>query len=344
MNSAVIWHNERLPTNGYMNNRRKLVVALGAGVLASPLTTFSQTSAKRIPHIGYLSQGSLASRGAFLSAFRDGLRDFGWVDGKNIVIDVHWSPAYEFPQVAASLVKANPELIVGTCIPSTRAAKNATTTIPVVMSVNGDPVESGLVASLGRPGANVTGASTLFEQLIPKWLEIVTAAAPKARAIAVIANPESVDDEYWWTQVKQAAKQLRVNVVRAEAHTTVGLEGTFANTQKKRVGAFVMMVDAFFLNEIQRIVTLANVYKLPGIYGFREYAEAGGLMSYGLSYRDYYKGIARYVDKVLRGAKPADLPVEQPTTIEFVINRTTAKRLGINMPEQLMARADKIIE
>ncbi len=323
--------------------RRELLIALGAGALAAPLRGFSQQPVK-VPHIGYLSQGSEANRGAFLGAFRNGLRDLGWIDGKNVIIDVHWSPAYEFPQVAASLVKRNPAAIVGTCIPSTRAAKNATTTIPVVMSVNGDPVKSGLVASLARPGANVTGTSTLFEELIPKWLELITTAVPKARAVAVMANPESIGDEYWWAQITEAAKPMRVKVVRAEAHTTAGLESTFAKMKTQHVSAFVMMVDAFFLNEVQRIVTLANVYKLPAIYGFREYAEAGGLMSYGLSYRDYYKGVARYVDKVLRGTKPADLPVEQPTKIELAVNLGTAKALGIKIPQSILVRADRVIE
>ena len=324
--------------------RRRIIIALGAGALTAPLASFGQKQPAKIPHIGYLSQGSEATRGAFLGAFRDGLRDLGWIDGKNVIIDVHWAPAYEFPQLAASLVKHNPDVIVGTCIPSTRAAKNATATIPVVMSVNGDPVESGLVASLARPGANVTGTSTLFEELIPKWLEIINAAVPKARTVALIANPESVGDEYWWTQILQAAKHVRVNIVRAEARTSTGLERAFASMKKQRAGAFVMMVDAFFLNEVQRIVTLANVYKLPGIYGFREYAEADGLISYGLSYRDYYKGVARYVDKVLRGTKPASLPVEQPTRIEFVINLATARKLGVNLPQQLLVRADRVIE
>ena len=325
-----------------MTTRRRFLITLGLGVAAGPLAYAQQT--KTIPHIGYLSQGSEASRGAFLGAFRDGLRDLGWFDGKNIVIDVHWSPAYEFPQVAASLVKHNPDVIVGTCIPSTRAAKNATATIPVVMSVNGDPVESGLVASLARPGANVTGTSTLFEELIPKWLEIITTAVPKARTVAVMANPESVGDIYWWTQIQQAAKHMRVNVVRAEARTPAGLERAFASIKKQRAGAFVMMTDGFWLNQVQRIVTLADVYKLPGIYGFREFVEAGGLMSYGLSFRDYYKGVARYVDKVLKGTKPADLPVEQPTRIELVINLATAKNLGVKIPDQLLVRADKVIE
>jgi len=327
-----------------MNTRRKLLIALGAGALTAPLSTVAQQRTSKIPHIGYLSQGSEANRGAFLGAFRDGLRDLGWIDGRNIVIDVHWSPAYEFPQVAASLVKHNPAVIVSTCIPSTRAAKNATATIPVVMSVNGDPVDAGLVASLARPGANVTGTSTLFEELVPKWLDIITTAVPKARTVTIMANPDSVGDEYWWTQVQQAAQHVRVNVMRAEATTPAGLERAFATMKKKHASAFVMMTDAYWVGQLQRIVTLANVHALPGIYGFREFTEAGGLMSYGLSFRDYYKGVARYVDKVLKGVKPAELPVEQPTRIEFVINLATAKTLGVKLPGQLLLRADRVIE
>jgi putative ABC transport system substrate-binding protein len=327
-----------------MVTRRRVFLALGASALTAPCALLAQQHVSKIPRIDYLSQGSEADRGVFLGAFRDGLREFGWIDGKNIIIDVHWAPPYEFPQIAASLVKRNPAAIVGTCIPSTRAAKNATATIPVVMSVNGDPVESGLVASLARPGANVTGTSTLFEELIPKWLEIITTTVPNARTVAVMANPESVSDEYWWAQVQQAAEHVRVNVVRAEAHTPAGLDRAFASMNKQRAGAYVLMVDAYFLNEVQRIVMLANEYKLPGVYGFREYAEAGGLMSYGLSYRDYFKGVARYVDKVLRGTKPADLPVEQPTKFELVINLASAKNLGVTIPGQILVRADKVIE
>ena len=268
----------------------------------------------------------------------------GWLDGKNIVIDVHWSPAYEFPQLAASLVKRNPAAIVGTCIPSTRAAKGATTTIPVVMSVNGNPVEAGLVASLARPGANVTGMSTRFEELIPKWFEIIASIIPNITTVAVVANPESVDDEYWWAQAQQAAVRFRLNAVRTEAHSPADLDREFGSMRKRRIEGFVLMVDAYFLNEMQRIVSLANGVSLPGVYGFREYAEAGGLISYGLSYRDYYKSVARYVDKVLRGTKPADLPVEQASKIELAINLASAKVLGLSVPQSLLLRADEVIQ
>ena len=327
-----------------MVTRRSVVLAVGASVLTVPRASLAQKYNPAIPHIAYLSQGSQADRGVFLDAFRDGLRELGWIDGKNLVIDVDWASAYEFPRVAASVVARNPAAIVGTCIPSTRAAKNATATIPVVMSVNGDPVEAGLVASLARPGANVTGTSTLFEALMPKWLEIITTIIPDAHTVAVLANPESVGDEYWWTQIKQVAEHSRVTVVRAEAKSAAGLQRAFATMKEQRAGAVVTMVDALFLNEVQCIVMLANDYKLAGMYGFREYAEAGGLVSYGLSYRNYFKGVARYVDRVLRGAKPADLPVEQPTKVELVINLNTAKALGLTIPQSVLLRADEVIQ
>ena len=310
-----------------MVTRRRVMLALGASALSVARASLAEIQSP-IPHIAYLSQGSQADRGVFLDAFRDG----------------RWAPAYEFPRVAASVVERNPAAIVGTCIPSTRAAKNATATIPVVMSVNGDPVESGLVASLARPGANVTGTSTLFEALLPKWLEIITTIVPDAHTIAVLVNPASVDDDYWWTQIQQVAKQSRVTVVRAESTSATGLQRAFATMKEQRADAVVTMVDVFFLNEVQRIVMLANDYKLAGMYGFREYAEAGGLVSYGLSYRTYFKGVARYVDRVLRGAKPADLPVEQPTKVELVINLATAKALGLTMPQPLLLRADEVIQ
>jgi len=326
-----------------MPTRRRALLSLAAGALAVPCASFAQQLSSKVPRIAYLSQGSVADRGVFLDAFRDGLRELGWIDGRNIVIEVHWAAPHEFPEVAASVVRNNPAAIVGTCIPSTRAAKNATRTVPVVMSVNGDPVEAGLVASLARPGANVTGTSTLFEALIPKWLEIITTIVPGARTLGVMANPDAAADEYWWAQVQQAAERFHVTAIRAEARQSKDMEREFANMKEQRAGAFVLMVDAYFLNELQRIVTLANKFRLPGIYGFREYAEAGGLVSYGLSYRDYFKDVARYMDKVLRGTKPAELPVEQPTKFELVVNLSTAKALELMFPQPVLARADRVI-
>src|SRR5215468_1735394 len=327
-----------------MISRRRVVLAIGASGLSGLPAALAQGLNPAIPHVAYLSQGLPADRGVFLDAFREGLRELGWIDGSNIVIDVHWAPAYDFPRVAASVVERNPAAILGTCIPSTRAAKNASTSIPVVMSVNGDPVEAGLVASLARPGANVTGTSTLFEALMPKWIEIIGSLAPGARTLAVLMNPEGVDDEYWWYQIQQVAKRSGVNLIRANATSANDLQRAFVGMSEQRVGAVITMVDAYFLNEVQRIVKLANEHLLPAIYGFREYAEAGGLASYGLSYRSYFRLVARYVDKVLRGAKPADIPVEQPTKIEFVVNLRTAKSIGLVIQQSLLLRADEVIQ
>src|SRR5262245_57867720 len=227
-----------------MISRRRIVLAIGASGLSVIPVSRAQKRNLTAPHVAYLSQGSKADRGVFLDAFREGLREFGWIDGANIVIDVDWVPAYDFPRVAASVVKRNPAAIVGTCIPSTRAAKNASTSIPVVMAVNGDPVEAGFVASLARPGANVTGTSTLFEALMPKWIEFIGALAPGAHTIAVLTSPESVDGEYWWHQILQAAKPSGANLVRADATSASDLHGTFAGMREQRVGAVITMVDA----------------------------------------------------------------------------------------------------
>lgn len=328
-----------------MLTRRKLLVVLGTTLVTWPFRGRAQQTAK-VPHIGYMSLGSLRSNGAFLDAFKDGLRELGYADGKNIVIDVRWagdSPG-DLPRLAASLVKDQPNAIIGTCIPSTRAAKDATRTIPVVMSVEGDPVAAGLIASFARPGGNVTGATTLFEQLIPKWVELLTTAVSRVRSIALLHNPYDLVDPFYSAQVEEAAKLVNVKVSQFEAVAAEDLDRAFAEIKEHRADGVVVLTEAAFAGEVQHIVSLATRYKLPAIYGFREFPEAGGLMSYGVSFRDYYKRVARYVDAVLKGTKPADLPVEQPTRIELVINLKTAKALGLAIPQSLLVRANEVIQ
>ncbi len=322
-------------------NRRRLL-ALAAVALASPLAR-SQRSA--VPHVGYLSVGTIATNEGFLVAFRDGLRELGYVDGRNVIIDVRWvgNEAFTFPEVAATLVKDKPSAIVTTCIPSTRAAKQATRTIPVVMSVDGDPVSAGLVTSLSHPGANVTGTSTLFEELIPKWLQLIRAAVPMSRSIAVLRNPENLVDPYFWARFVQASSTTGATILPFEARAPADLAGAFEAMRKQGADALIVMTEAFLASQERRIVPLAAMHRLPAIYGFSEFAEAGGLMSYGLSYRDYFRGVARYVDAVLKGAKPADMPIEQPTKIELVVNAGTARRLDLAMPAGLLARADRVL-
>jgi putative tryptophan/tyrosine transport system substrate-binding protein len=324
--------------------RRRGLLALGAGALAWPLFGRGQQAAK-VPRIGYLSAGSLNVNEAFLQALKDGLRDYGYVDGRNIAIDVRWAgdDAGDFPRLANELVSERSTAIVTTCVPSTRAAKDATRNIPIVMSIDGDPVSSGLVASLSRPGGNVTGTSTLFEELIPKWLELLNGAVPKAREAGILTNPDNLIDPFYWAQFQQAAKQLGVGVTQFEASTPEDIDRAFAQMQMRNLGGAVVMTEAFLAGHMDRIVALARRAKLPAIYGFREFAEAGGLMSYGLSFRDYYKRVARYVDAVLKGRKAGDLAVEQPTRIELVINQSTARELSIALPPQLLMRADRVI-
>jgi putative ABC transport system substrate-binding protein len=328
-----------------MTSRRRVLAVIGSTAIGWPLALRAQRPAA-IPRIGYLSVGSPQTNAAFLGALKDALRDLGYVEGKNIAFDVEWAGgrAYDFPQLAASVVRRNPNAIVTTCIPSTRAAKQATGTIPVVMSVDGDPVATGLVASLAHPGANITGSSTLFEVLIPKWLELILLAAPQAKRIGILRNPENMVDPYFWALSEEAAKRSGVVVVPVEARVRTELDGAFAAMRKQNADALVVMTEAFLAGQADLIVPLALRHRLPAIYGFREFVEAGGLMSYGLSYRDYYKGVARYVDAVLKGAKPANLPVEQPTKIELVVNLPAAHELGLKLSPQLLARADRVIE
>jgi putative ABC transport system substrate-binding protein len=326
-------------------DRRTFMGATAANLVAVSLAAIAQQTAK-IPHIGYMSTGSLKINEAFLEALQDGLRELGYVDGKNIAIDVRWAGdmVSAFPQLAASLVQDNPSAIITTCIPSTRAAKEATRTIPVVMSVDGDPVRAGLIASYARPGGNVTGTATLFEELIPKWLEFLTVALPKARSIAMLTNPDDLIDPFYWGQSEDAAKRLGVKVLHFEASSPADIDRAFTEMKRQDAEGLVVMIEAFLVGQMRRIVQLADRDKLPAIYGFREFTDAGGLMSYGLSYREYYRRMARYVDAVLKGTKPADLPVEQPTKIELVINLKTAKALGLMIPQPLLVRADKVIE
>ena len=321
------------------------MIALGSTAGVWPFAGRTQP-AGRVPHVGYLSAGSIETNGAYLGALKDGLRELGYTDGQNIVIDVRWAgdrPS-NFPQLAASLVKDKPGAIVGTCIPSTRAAKSATRSIPIVMSVDGDPVAAGLVASLARPGGNVTGTSTLLEELIPKWLELLAVAVPNVRDVAVLTNPDNVSDLYVWAKVEEAARRIGVNPVKIDVSVPADMDRGIMEAKKRGAGGLIVTTQAYFASQLQRVVPLIDRAGLAAIYGYSEFAEAGGLMSYGLSYRDYYRRLARYLDLVLRGAKPADLPVEQPTKIELVINLATARKLGIVMPPQLLIRADRVIE
>ena len=325
---------------------RRRFVAGAVAAIACPRRARAQAPAPRgVPHVGYLSVGSEGTHSAFLTALRDGLREQGLVDGRNVVVDVYWAgdAAYEFPAIAASVVKTRPAAIVTTCIPSTRAAKRATATIPVVMSVDGDPVSAGLVASLARPGNNLTGSSTLFQELIPKWLQLINESVPGTRPIAILKNPVNLVDPFFWARFEDAAKGIGADVRPFDVQAPAGLPAAFAAMEGQRVRGLIVMTEAFLAGESERIVPLADRHRLPAIYGYSEFVDAGGLMSYGLSFREYYRGVARYVAAVLKGTPPADLPIEQAARIEFVVNLGAARRLGVNMTPALLARANRVV-
>jgi putative ABC transport system substrate-binding protein len=327
-----------------MTSRRQLLALIGA-TLAGGLPAGRATAANAPLRIGYLTTGTAESNAAFLVAFRDALRERGLVEGKNVEIELRFagSNAGRFPELAASLVKSGADLMIGTCIPSTRAARDATTSLPIVMAIDGDPVRAGLVESLARPGGNVTGMSTAFEALIPKWLELLHLAAPDARNVAVLSNPDNVIHPYYSARFDEAAQRIGVRTTNIPLQVKAEIDGAFAQMRQRGVDALVVMTEAGVAGNEARIVPLAARYRLPAIYGFREFADAGGLMSYGISYHDYFRNVARYVDAVLRGAKPADLPVEQPSRIELVLNLRTAKALGLDLPQPLLLRADALI-
>jgi len=330
-----------------MMNRRAFLRTLSAGLLAAPLAAEAQ-QAGRVPRIGFLSLTSPSDRPPLLDAFRQGLRELGWVEGQNIVIDYRYAEGRvdRLPDLAAELVRLKVDLIIasaGTQVVT--AAKNATETIPIVMIAVRDPVGIGLIASLARPGGNVTGVSGYAGlEIVAKQLELLKETVPKIRRVAILSNPSNAYHQLAIREVNVAARSLGVQLQLLEARGPNEFDGAFAAMAKERVGALLVLSDAIFSSHRTRLADLAARSRLPAAYGVRESVEAGGLMSYGPSFLDFYRRSAAYVDKILKGAKPADLAVEQPTKFELVINLKTAKALGLTLPPSLLQRADQIIE
>jgi ABC-type uncharacterized transport system substrate-binding protein len=326
----------------------------GAVLLTAPRASEAQHAGK-VYRIGYLSPSSpsdpekLASpfgeRG--LAAFRQGLRDLGYVEGQNFVIEGRWAEGKfeRLPDLAAELVRLKVDVIVSVVTQATLAAKNATRTIPVVLVAAGDPVGSGLVASLARPGGNVTGPSAMYSDLAGKQLELLKETVPRLSRVAVLWNPANA---VWQAQMLKAtqvaAPALGLRVQLLEARGADELEGVFAAMTRERASALLVQVDVIFALHAKRMADLAAKHRLPAMYGSKEHVEAGGFMSYAPNALDIFRRAATYVDKILKGAKPADLPVEQPTKFELVINLKTAKALGLTMPQSLLQRADEVIQ
>jgi putative ABC transport system substrate-binding protein len=326
--------------------RRDFLIAVGA-ILATPLAVEAQQGAK-VARIGYLA-GSLAVAPHLPEAFRQGLRELGYIEGRNVVIEYRAAEGTleRYPVLAAELVALNVDVIVAPSTVAARAAKQATRTIPIVMTSSSDPVGLGLVASLARPGGNVTGLSSLAPELIGKCLEQLTQAVPGVSRVAVLRQPGALSERAEQDMQKAAevaARALGVRLQFVEVRDPGDFERAFSDMTKARVGAMTVFLSTMFLIEQRRLVDLAAKNRLPAMYPLREFVDSGGLMAYGPNFADLYRRAATYVDKILKGAKPADLPVEQPTKFELVINLKTAKDLGLTVPQSVLARADSLIQ
>ena len=326
--------------------RRAFLAGTGAALLASPLA--AETQPRKVPRVGYLSPGSPSDPGRQrrFEAFRQGLRELGYVEGQDIVIESRWAEGkYErYPALAADLVRLKVDVIVAVGGRASQDAQQATRTIPIVMSVTIDPLGTGLVASLARPGGNVTGLSLMASEVVGKQLELLKEVVPKVSRVALLWNPANPGSAPQLREAEASARVLGVRLQTLEARVPQEIDSAFAAMTKERAGALVVLTDAIFMNQRRQIAELAAAGRLPAVYGVREHAEAGGLIVYSANFLDLERRAAIYVDKILKGAKPADLPVEQSTKFELVINLKTAKTLGLTIPRSLLQRADEVIQ
>ncbi len=326
-----------------MITRRVFIVTVAGGLLAAPLAAGAQQPGK-VPRIGYVMERS--GPGAFDEAFLQGLRALGYVEGRNIMIEYRWAgtAAERLPALAAELVALKVDLIVTAGTPGTLAAKGATATIPIVMASSPNPVAAGLVASFARPGGNVTGQSVFAHELSAKRLELLKEAIPKLSRVGALYNAANPAMPPQFRETEAAAKVLGLHVQPMEARIPDDLETIFAAAKKSGAGGVIILSDGSTIGHRSQIAAAAAKNRLPTMFANRAYLEGGGLMSYGPDISDAYRRAATYVDKILKGAKPADLPVEQPTKFELVINLKTAKALGLTIPPSLLQRADGLIE
>jgi len=320
------------------------VLLLGGAMMVTRALRGQQ---KAMPVIGFLSSVSPGPLAGFVSAFRQGLSEAGYVEGQNLAIEYSWAEGrYDrLPALAAELVDRKIDMIVTTGgTVSARAAKSATSTIPIVSVFGGDPVADGLVASFARPGGNLTGLSILVRELMPKRLELLTELIPQAGVIALLVNPSNPNAERIIPEVQEAARAKGVPLHVLKAGTEGEIDAAFATLVQLHAGALVVAADPYFNSRREQLVTLAARHAVPAIYEWREFATAGGLISYGTSLLAVYRQVGIYTGRVLKGEKPADLPVQQPTTFELVVNLNTAKALGLTVPPSILSRADEVIE
>jgi ABC-type uncharacterized transport system substrate-binding protein len=328
-------------------NRREFITLFG-GAVAWPLAARAQ-EAVQMKHIGVLMGRSESDREgqAFVAAFREELQKLGWAEGRNIRIDYRWATpgdAESIQRVANELVALQPDLVLAQNTPNTAALAQQTRNIPIVFATVSDPVGSGFVANFPRPGGNVTGFTNIEPTTAGKWLELLKEIAPHVARVAFLFNPATAPYEYYLSSFKAAARSFAVEAIAAPVRDRSELEPVITALARAPNGGLVLMTDTFLLNHREEITSLAVRYRLPAVYPYRAFTEAGGLLSYGNDTHDNFRRAASYVDRILKGAKPSELPVQAPVKFELVINLKTAKALGLEIPPQLLARADEVIE
>jgi putative ABC transport system substrate-binding protein len=323
--------------------RRDFIAALGLAA-AWPLAARAQQPA--LPVVGFIGVTSLSEWSRFVVAFRQGLSETGFAEGRNVTIEYRWAEGHyeRLPEMAADLVRRKVDVLVTIAPPAAKAAIAATSSIPIVFFTGADPVQLGLVASLSRPGGNVTGVTTLSNEVAAKRLEILREVAPQAETIALLINPTNPNAQFDARDVQAAATVVKQPLLIENASSDADIEAVFAGFAKKRIGAMLVNPDPFLLGRRDRIVALAAQQKLPTIFHVREPVAAGGLMSYGASFADGHRQVGVYAGRILKGAKPADLPVPQATKFELAINLKTARALGLAISPTLLVTADEVIE
>ena len=324
-------------------NRRELMLLL-SGAMTAPHPT--QAQQKAIPVIGFLGSTSPAPYATQVTAFLRGLEEMGYIEGQNVAIEYRWAEGRfeQLPALAVDLVGRKVDVIAADAVTSTRAAKDATSTIPVVFISGSDPVERGLVASFARPGGNLTGVAMMVAELAPKRFELLSEMVPQASVIALLVNPNNVQTEAVIRGVREGARAKALQLQILKASTEEEIDAAFGALMQLQAGALVVGPDVFLYSRREQLVALAARYRVPAIHEWRGAVAAGGLVSYGTDLTGVFRQLGIYAGKILKGAKPADLPVEQPTRFELAVNLNTAKALGVTVPPSILARADEVIE
>jgi putative ABC transport system substrate-binding protein len=324
---------------------RRAFLAGAAALIVAPLAAEAQAPGK-IPRVGYVFARVSSADQRLWDEARQGLRELGYVEGQNITLEIRWAEgrSERLPELVAELVRVKVDILVVATTPGALAAKNETRTIPIVFVAVADPVRSGLVAGLARPGGNLTGLSLLNPEISGKRLELLKESLPSISRVAALTNPGNPSHAIFWRETHTAAQTLGLQLQQIRVRAPEDFDEAFRAAARGRADALLAFDDPLTAGHRARLVALAAKYRLPTMYGLREFSDAGGLLSYGPNLLDQYRRTAPYVDKILKGANPADLPIEQPTKFELVINLKTAKALGLKIPQSLLLRADQVIE